>query len=211
MRRTPCATGFPDSRTMARTSRDEKQIPDSQDGWGWNEDYEKEFKTIAHEFGIPKLAIPKLLALHEKTLTGASLVLSTSVEAGMAALKQEYGDKFEERMAGAKRLTDAIFKTPEELALFEKAGWGDHPGFLSVLMRLAPLAAADSSFFTSQGSLDTQQGGLTHEQVRAELADIQTNKDNPRYVGYWKNDPEVMNYVDGQYRKVFGDKKVELT
>ena len=181
------------------------------EGWGWNDEFAKDFKVIAHRHGIPKAAIPELLSLHERTLTGAGKTLQTSVEAGMAALKAEYGDKYDERRAGAQRLTDFVFKTPEELAFFEELGIGNHPAFLSVLMRLAPLAQADSSFFVSQGTPSEQPGGLTHDQITAELADIATNKDNSRHAAYLRGDPQVQAYIDSRYRQVFGDKKIEIT
>lgn len=181
------------------------------DGWGWNDEFAKDFKTISHKYGIPKAAIPELIALHEKTMTSAGAVLKTSMEAGMAALKAEHGEKYDERREGAKRLVDEIFKTPEELALFEEAGWGNHPGFIGVLMRLAPLAQADSSFFTTSGSKSGGTGALTHDEIKAEVAKIATDKTHPMHEGYMRGAPEVMAYIDGQYKKLFGAAQVEIS
>jgi len=179
------------------------------DGFGWNEEYVKDFKTIMHKHGVPKDAIPELLALHERTLTGAQTSLKTSNEAGLAALKAEYGDKYDELREATKRLTNMIFKTPDELAFFESLGLGDHADFLSVMMRLAPLAQADSSFFASQGP-QGGPGALTGDDVRQELAKIATDKTHPMHDGYLRNDPKVMDHIEGLYKRAYGDKKVEI-
>lgn len=182
------------------------------DGWGWNDEFASEFKKILHHHNIPKGAVKDLLALHEKTMTGAGKVLQTSMDEGMAALRQEHGAKFDELKALVPRLAAQIFKKPEELAIFEEAGWGNHPGFLGVLMRLAPLAQADSSFF-AQGNGDTGGGGATPaniESLRAELARIRTDKEHPLHKGYWANDPETLHKIDAMYQKLYGTGKQEI-
>ncbi|MHB8510227.1 MAG: hypothetical protein ACYDGR_16550 [Candidatus Dormibacteria bacterium] len=37
--------------------------------------------------------------------------------------------------------------------------------------------------------------------ARAEMTDIATNHENPRYTGYQKGDPQVMQYLDELYKK----------
>ena len=179
---------------------------DLPDGLAWDDDRAKRYATVLHKHGVPKAAVPELMQLHVESLLGALRALQTSVEEGMKTLRTEHGDKFEERAELAKRLTSAIFKTPEELAFFEETGLGNHPGFLSVLMRLAPFAAQDSSVLAGSSS----GGALSGEDVRKEVADIMSNPQNPRNKLYWQRDKATLEYVEGLYKKAYGDAKVEV-
>jgi hypothetical protein len=141
---------------------------------------------------------------------GAQVGLKTSLEAGMTALRTEHGDKFDERMEFAKRLTPSLFKTEEELAFMEQTGLANHPAFLSVIMRLAPLAAQDSSFIAG---LPAQNGGgaATAESAKAELGKIMSDKTHELNAGYWRNDKAVMAHVQELYKKAYGSGQVQVT
>lgn len=180
------------------------------EGLSWDDKRAEKYAGILHKYGVPKAIVPELMALHEEALLGASHTLNTSKEAGTAALKAEFGDKYDTRVEEAKRLTAAIFKTPEELAFFEELGLGDHPGFLSVLMRLAPLAMQDSSIVASMGSKDGG-GGMSGDAVRGEMADIMNNKENPKHKLYWNRDKATLEYVESLYKKAYGEGTVDVT
>src|SRR5438045_1591357 len=106
----------------------------------------------------------------------------------------------------AKRITASIFKYPEELQWLADTGLANQPGFLGVLLRLAPLAAQDSSFAATNAA-SGEGGGAPeniHENVRKEVADIMMNPNNSRYAGYHRNDPEVQTYINSLYAKIPG-------
>ena len=174
----------------------------------WNDELAGEFAKTLHKHGATKEMGVELLAIHNKALLGAQTVLKTSFDEGIAALKREHGDKFDERMEVTKRFTSHIFKTPEEIEFFEKLGLGDHPAFLSVMMRLAPFAQQDSSFMKD---IARPGGGMSADDVRGEVAKIMTDKTHPMYEGYWRKDPKVMSHVEELYKKAYGDAKVELS
>jgi len=178
------------------------------DGLQWDDERATKYAGILHKYGVPKAIVPELMALHVEALTGAGVALKTSVEEGMAALKAEHGDKFDERVELVKRLTSNIFKTPEELEFFERTGLANHPGFLSVLLRLAPLAAQDSSVVA--GMSGSGSGAATAEAVRTEVSDIMSNPNNPKNKLYWQQDRATMEYVNELYKKAYGDAKVEI-
>ena len=176
------------------------------EGLGWSDELAGKFAGVLHKHGVPKAAASDLLTLYGEALAGAGPVIKATYEEGTTALKNEYGAEYEAKRESAVRLAGAIF-TPEELALFESTGIGNHPKFLSVLMRLAPLAEQDSTFMAHA----IRPGGeMTPEQVRTELADIMNNKDNPRNKGYWAQDKDVMKYVEELYLKAYGNKQVEI-
>ncbi len=169
------------------------------EGIGWNQDMADSFSNILHKHGASKALAGELLELYGNALGGTQKQLETSYEVAMTELKKEHGDQFDSRKEEAKRLTALIFKTPEELAFFEELGIGDHPAFLSVLMRLAPLAAQDSSYI-KDAIRDT---GMTGEDVRAELGRIMSDKTHPLHVGYNQRDPKVLQQVQDMYKKAY--------
>lgn len=181
---------------------------DLPEGVTWNEPLAQELATTLHKHGIPRAAVGDLLALHQKVIEGAGAAFKTSLEEGMVALKREHGDQFDARMAAAGRLAKAVFKTPEELALVEAAGLGNHPGFLGVLMRLAPLAEQDSSFVAEMNRASAT--GQTADSVRAELGKIMGDPAHPMHQGWKRRDPTVLTHVDGLYRSVYGSEPVEI-
>lgn len=178
------------------------------EGFTWNDASAQKLAGILHKHGVTKELVPDLLALHQEMQLGQKQSLKTSQEEGLKALKAEFGDKYEERAELAGRLGTMIFKTPEEMKFFEDNGLANHPAFLSVLMRLGPLAAQDSGFL--EGA--TGGGGATADAVKAEVWDIIHNKDNPKHAAFLKNDMGVSDYIDSLYRKIPGaDKQVDLT
>lgn len=177
------------------------------EGLGWNDDLSKKFATTLHKHGAPKALAGELLTLYEEALLGGQKTLKTSYDEGMASLKREHGDKFDERQEVAKRLVSQTFKTPEELEFFESTGLGDHPGFLNIFMRLAPLAMQDSSFLRDA----TRPGGeMSGDDVRAELSKIMNDKTHPMYEGYKRSDAKVLAYIEELYKKAYGDAKVTI-
>lgn len=181
---------------------------DLPEGLGWDDKLADEFSAILHKHKAPKGLAADLLPLYTKALFGTHQVLKTSYDEGMAALKVEHGDKFAERQEMVKRITPYIFKNKDELDFFESTGLGDHPVFLSVMMRLAPLAQQDSSFMKE---IHRSGGEMSGDDVRSEITQIMSDKNHAMYAGYWKKDPKVMAYVEELYKKAYGDKKVELT
>lgn len=196
----PTPPGSPDEYGVARPA-------DLPEGLGWNDELSKELAATLHKHGAPKALAADLLALHTKALVGAQAGFKTSYDTGMAALKAEHGEHFAERHEAGRRLAAMIFKTPEEVEVFERLGLGDHPGFLSVIMRLAPLAMQDSSFIRD---MNRPGGGMGAEEVRAELGKIMSDKTHPMHAGYWAKDPKVLAHIDDLYRKAYGDQKVVI-
>jgi len=163
---------------------------DIPEGLSWDDKRAERYASILHKYGVPKGIVPELMELHQEALTGAHMALKTSKEEG-------------------KRFTAAIFKTPEELEFFELTGLGNHPGFLSVMMRLAHGALQDSSVLAGLPS-GQGGGGMTGDEVRKELAAIMSDTNNPRHKLYWQKDKATLDYVDSLYRKAYGEGKVEI-
>lgn len=175
--------------------------PAEMDAKLWSDESAKKLGEVALKYGISKAAIPELLALHNERVAGVDKALQTTYEQGIEGLKTEWGARYDEVMEKCKRFTDNIFKTPEELAFFEASGIGNHPGFLSVMSRLADRAGNDSSIIPNAGA---GGGGMTLEQVTAEHQDIMSNPQNPRHKLYWAGDKATSEYIDELYRKIPG-------
>jgi hypothetical protein len=177
------------------------------DGLRWSDELAGKFATALHKHGVPKEAVGDLLPLYLEALQTTSSSLKVDQEKSMASLRAEYGEKFDERLEQVRRMTDGIFTDPEEVAFFEESGIADHPKFLSVMMRLAPLAMQDSSFIES---IPHKGGELTPEQVRTEYAEIISNPQHPMHAGLMRRDPKVEQYVNDLYRKAYGNAKVQI-
>src|SRR3990167_3754764 len=74
------------------------------EGLAWDDDRARRYAAVLHKHGVPKAIVPELMELHVEALLGAQESLKTSVEEGTRALKAEHGDKYDERVEGAKRL-----------------------------------------------------------------------------------------------------------
>lgn len=203
-----------DAGLLAKPPADPKEYgikkPDNPAaGLVWSDERGTKFGQILHKHGVPIAAANELMALHTESLMEGVKSLETSREKGTAALKQEFGADYDARVEQVKRFTPLIFKTPEEVKFFSDFGLADHPTFLSVMMRLAPAIAADSSILPQGGG----GGGapqLTGEQVKTELADIMYNDKNPRHAAYLRQDQEVLKYIDDLYKKAYGTGKVQI-
>lgn len=182
---------------------------DLPDGLGWTDELATELATTLHRHGVPKEAAADLLALHTKALLGAQTALRTSLETGLSALKTEFGDQFDSRMELATRLVPTLFKSEEELEFLERTGLANHPGFLGLIMRLAPLAQQDSSFMAGLSS--STSGTMTGEHVRAEIAKIMSDTKHPDHAGYWKQDPAVMKKIEAMYQQAYGTATVTVS
>ena len=178
------------------------------DGLEWHEEGAKKLAAMLHKHGAPKELGAELLALKQELELGRVSALKSSREDTEKALREEYGAHYEERNEEAKRLAAIIFKTDEEVDFFNRTGIGNSKPFLSAMMRLAPLAAQDSSFVHDQSR---GGGGGSGDEVRAKLADIMMNKENPKHKLYWQKDKATMEEIEMMYKDAYGDKKVELT
>ena len=159
------------------------------------------FGEVMLKQGASKELASELLGLYTNMITGAQSSLKTSMDEGMKALRAEHQDKFDERMEAVKRMIPGIFKSDEEKAFFNETGLGDHPGFLSIMLRLAPLAMADSSFFEQ---IPRGGGEISRDAAKAELADIMTNPENKMHAGYKANDKKVMDHIRELYVRALG-------
>ena len=184
------------------------QKPESlPDGVHWSPELATKFAQALHKHGVPQAAVGDLLPLYLEAIGGASATLKTDFETGMTELRREFGDKFEERMELSTRMSGGIFKTPEEVALFEQIGLGNDPRFLGPMMRLAGLAAQDSSYLEA---LPVTGGQISGEAARTELGKIMSDKTHPDYAGYWSQDKTVMKKVEDLYKRAYGTDKVTI-
>ena len=178
---------------------------DLPEGLQWSDELSGKFATALHKHGVPKAALADLLPLYMEAIGGTTAALKVDRETALAALKSKYGEKYDERVEMVKRMMGGILQTPDELAFMEQTGLADHPKFLSVLLRLAPLAMQDSSFIDS---LPRQGGEISGEKAKEEYAKIISDPTHPMYEGYRRRDPKVESYITELYRSAYGNGKV---
>lgn len=170
-------------------------------GAQWSDELSGKLASTLHKHQIPKEAVADLLALHTEALGGMSKSLEVDQEAAIAALKREHGEQYDERREVVKRMMGGILQSPEELAFLEETGLADHPKFLSVLMRLAPLAMQDSSFLES---IPRTGGEISGDAAKEEYAKIMSDTNHPMHAGYLRKDPKVEAHINELYRSAYG-------
>lgn len=174
-----------------------------KDGLVWSEERANKFATVLHKYGVPAEAVPELFELHQDALGEIQEVVKVEEAAADLALRREFGDRYDALLEQSKRLTPMLFKDQREYELFAATGLANSPFFLGPIMRLAPLAASDSSMGARMG----EQGGLTREEVQSQVSDIMTNKDNPKHKLYMSGDPATLQFVEDLYNKIPGAKE----
>lgn len=152
----------------------------------WDDNLEKSFREIAHKHGLTQGAVKDLFDLYGTIFEGVQTFKRTSEEEGMAALKGEFGDKFDTNFALAKRLAAGMFKTDEEQATYYKLGLENNPAFLGPLLRLAPYAAADSSFMETLPAPGVNVSSI--DQAQQEYQRALTDDKHPQHK-LWEKDP----------------------
>ena len=177
------------------------------EGVQWNEALAGKFAAALHKHGVPKAAVADLLPLYLDAVGGSAGAIQSDRESGLTVLKQEFGEQFDERMELATRMAGGIFKSEEELALFNRLGLANDPRFLGPMLRLSALAAQDSSFIES---LPVQGGQITGESATAEYAKVLNDTSHPHYEGFRRGDKAALAYVDDLYRRAYGTQKVSL-
>jgi len=181
-----------------------KKIDGLPEGLQWSQDLADKFGGVLLKHGVPKGALDELMPLYLEALTGSVKTLQVDREKSIAALKEEHGDQYEIRKEAVGRIINGIFKTKEEMDFAESMQLADHPGFLSVLLRLAPLAMQDSSFMES---LPHAGGELSSDAAKAELAKIISDPTHKHHLGFKKipMDPEADRYVQDLYKRAYGN------
>lgn len=179
---------------------------DIPEGLNWSDERAEKFSKLLHKYEVPKEMAGELIELQKEALLQNVNFVKTTMDQGIQALKTEYGDKYDDMVEDTKRLTSKIFKTPDELSLFTVTGLANHPGFLSVMMRLAQVAKGDSSFLKDSNKGGT--GTMTGEEVAAELSKIISDDKHPKHDLYMKGDPATLKEVDEMYAKAYGTDKV---
>lgn len=176
-------------------------------GLNWSDDRAGKVAAIMHKHGIATEAVPELMDVYTEALLENQFDLKMNYDQGVAALKAEFGAEYDVKSEEAKRLVPLIFKNPNEIDMFERSGLANHPAFLGPMMRLARFAINDSSVLPS-GSQGSGAGSATHDEVRAEVSKIATDKTHPMHAGYLISEPKVMEYIDSLYKKIPGSDKV---
>lgn len=172
----------------------------------WNDELAGKFGTTLHKHGITKAALDDLMPLYMEALTGSVKTMAVDREKALSKLQQEHGDQYGPRKEAVSRMAHGIFQTPEELQFFEETGLADHPAFMSVMLRLAPLAMQDSSFMST---IPSKGGEITGDAAKDELAKIISDSTHPHHAGFKKNpmDPKTDAYVQDLYRKAYGNQQ----
>src|SRR6266576_4302659 len=103
---------------------------DLPEGLMWSDERGEKFAKVLQKYEAPKEMAAELMELNKEAMLHNVNFVKTTMAEGIQGLKTEYGDKYDSMVEDVKRLTDKIFTSPDELALFTATGLGNHPKFL---------------------------------------------------------------------------------
>lgn len=172
-------------------------------GVEWSDELSGKLASTLHKYQVPKEAVADLLALHLESMGNASKTLTINKEQAMAQIKAEHGEKYDERAEMVTRMLPGLF-TQDAMDFMDETGLGDDPRFISVLMKLAPLAMQDSSFVES---IPRKGGEISGETAKEEYAKIISDPKHPMHEGYLRRDPKVEQHINELYRAAYGNLK----
>jgi hypothetical protein len=95
-----------------------------------NEGVENDLKAVAHEMGVSKQAFEAIVGKYYESI---QMDMAKSLEQGEAALKEEFGEKYDENIAIAQRFAKEAC-SPEFLEIMESSGLGNNPVVLKEFM-----------------------------------------------------------------------------
>jgi len=137
-----------EDETYARLGRPAKsedyQItrPDLPEGFTWNDNLEKWFRTVSHSIGLNSKQVQKLVDDYVKWEMEQEKIARVELEDGLAKLKAEMGDDFPRAARGARAV---VFRVGGEefMKFLDDSGLGDHPAMIRFCARLGDLLGED--------------------------------------------------------------------
>lgn len=169
-------------------------------GVEWDEKLEEGFRTAAHKAGLNNIQAQQLLQWYNEEYMGEVADAYWTPEKGMAALEQVWQTDAElkKQLTRVNRLTHE-FADEKFRDLLDQSGMGNHPEMLAFLARVAEKLVVEDT----QPGRGPQQGGMTHDEARAEIAKIRNDRNHP----YHRGDREATAYMQKLY-EVLHSKKV---
>lgn len=146
--------------------------------WGWNEAFENKWYEIAHKNRLNnKQANAMLQDLNGnqiETFKSEQVEAEQKLTEAKAKMETEFGNSLPAKLEQAKRFitnnADAAF-----VEQINNNGWGDNPGFLSMMIKISDQHVEDHSISVQRGV-----SGLTStpEAIKAQIAEIQKSPEH---------------------------------
>jgi hypothetical protein len=159
------------------------QRPNSLPDNFYDEQAEKSFRTWAHVNGLTKKQASNLYDSYVKTQLEARHAYDTSQqqarEEGDRALRREWGDKYEGRIASAKAALKA-YGDQDYIARLEASGQGNDPAIIKAWARVGEAMMGERSIKTT-ASAPASEGDLDNQisEFREKFKDALYKKEHP--------------------------------
>ena len=147
-----------------------------------NADIENAFRIISHKIGLTPRQAGELygsfLSMQAAANHHQQEAARQSLESAQEALKQEWGNRYEEKLTIARRVIDTYGGKAEEIAGF-KEKFGNDPVAIKVLASIGGLVS-EGNFVKGE----TPAFLSTPQQAKRKYMDILSNKQNPLHEAY---------------------------
>lgn len=196
----------PDSPDAYGLGKQPEKLPP---GVNWDQDRANKLAVMLHKYGVPPALVPELLQLQAEVIATETKRYEGTYDDAILALKREFGDQYDTRMEQAKKLSEIVFTDEGDLEFLAESGYGNHPRFLGMMMRLAPFAEQDSSLI-EQMRAPTGNTPDNLAAVYTEYQKIATDKNHPWHAGFMSKDPEINKKIDEMFAKVVGRGSMQI-
>jgi hypothetical protein len=147
-------------------------------GVEWNDEFEKDFRSLAHKNGLTNSQAQVMLDSWNTYVGKQAATIQTSRESGEAELKKVWGAEYEKNVTLCQRAVKEL--GDEEFVKFlDTSTYGNHPAMVKFLAKIGAELAEDSSAAGAQAT----SSAIGAREARAEIAKIRTDKSHPYHTG----------------------------
>lgn len=146
-------------------------------------DQSAHFNELAHKLGLTNKQAQALVEFRSQEVLAESEALEAAKTQGESALKEIWGNDYNNRLDSAKAVAEIYSKKyPEAMEQLIHGPAGNNPAFLAMLSELAPMFQEKG---TLQGTNHIQRG-TSAEEAKEKILEIQSN---PQHAFFNEYDP----------------------
>ena len=157
-----------------------------------------EFQTIAHKTGLNNQQAQLLFNSLRAGVEAQKEEMFSQREKAEEALKSMWGESYNERLDGADKAVQAWdSKFPGFAEAVKQSGMGRDPGFLSAMSEIGARVAEGK---IPDVKATSNQYGMSAEEARAKISEIQANPSHDYWVGEGNKKAEAAKKMERLYK-----------
>jgi hypothetical protein len=165
-------------------------------GVTWSDEWVKQARDVFHRNHFTQDQVRAAIELHQQLVGSMASMHKTSFEAGMEALKKDWGGDFAANTELAVRAGRHIFGNDKEShEFFDRAGINNDPRFVKIMAQIGKYLEGDDGFLAAGRSSVPEPGD--------EASDIMRNPRNPKHELWKRGDTRTIEYIRELFAKKY--------